>query len=224
MFELERAVRPQAELKPRDSLLLQNGYGCAVALSGAWAIVGASVVGRPSDPTNSTEPPTPGRAVLFHLARGRWKHAQELFPPDRLDVRFGQSVALGDAHAAVGAHNVVHLFGLSEGQWVLQQSIQRPQGTGGVFGSSLSMSNDRLAAGAWHAAPGPGDACGVDGWCASGSSCNSTDLRCYEDCWPQAHRLQKYWCQLSVAGLGERCERTRLQARPTRICADGACA
>lgn len=126
-------------------------FGSSVALSGDWAIVGAS-----AQPKNA-----PGTAYFFKRTGDTWTMAQgEVTAPIPADGdRFGTRVAIENDLAVVGAPGAadgntpggaVHLFSLgSDGSWSNSATLLPPGGVSGdSFGEELALHSTTLVVGA----------------------------------------------------------------------------
>ncbi|EAY26609.1 choice-of-anchor D domain-containing protein [Microscilla marina] len=82
---------------------VQDNFGCAVGVSGNNVIVGAR--GEDYDPNNQSDLNDAGAAYIFHLdAAGTWVQTKKIVATDRqAAATFGNSVAIDDDHAIVGA-------------------------------------------------------------------------------------------------------------------------
>lgn len=131
--------KQQNKLQPLD-LDSDDHFGSSVAISGNWAIVGAFR----ADASGKGQS---GAAYIFQLQDGAWQLHQKIVASDvAIDCYFGESVAIGNGVAVVGAPGVSHavyLFQLVNNKWVEQQKLSE----GGGFGNSLSFDGSRAIAG-----------------------------------------------------------------------------
>jgi hypothetical protein len=133
----------QAKLVASDR---QSGdfFGIAVAIEGDTALAGASKL------ENET-----GGAYLFTRSAGLWTQTARLSASDAqpLDA-FGESVALADDLAVVGAPNAqgkgaVYIYIRNGAEWQQQAKLTASDGAiGDLFGAAVAVSADRIVVGA----------------------------------------------------------------------------
>ncbi|MDX1578227.1 MAG: choice-of-anchor B family protein, partial [Gemmatimonadota bacterium] len=149
----EGTWRSSATLEP-EGLERNAGWGSAVALRGARALVGAPGQGRA------------GAVFVFERGDdGSWRQAAVLEDPDGGSDGLGSSLAfLSDDQVAVGAPRAERSRGAvagfvrsGEGTWSRAWRLE-PAGGGGVrgFGGALAARGDEL----WVGAPGSDDGAG----------------------------------------------------------------
>ena len=125
-----------------DDLQLRDYFGCAVAIDGDRAIVGAW--GHDLDPAAADNT---GAAFVFERqGDGDWLHVGTLQPPvAQPNGRFGMAVAIDGDFALVGApwaftySGVVHVFRRIDGVWQWSQQVDNPGTPYARFGTSLAM-------------------------------------------------------------------------------------
>ncbi len=141
----------------------QNGdcFGCSVAVSGTWAVVGAAFEDGSGPPTTES-----GAVYVFsRVAQNLWIEQQKLVASDSAPgAAFGVSVALSDGNLFVGAPfdaeqdpnaGAVYRFGLQAGVWVEQDKMRPSEvSPGHQFGRSMSLHGARIAIGAPRDVPG----------------------------------------------------------------------
>ncbi|HAD15120.1 MAG TPA: hypothetical protein DCF33_22070 [Saprospirales bacterium] len=130
-------------------------FGCSVAISGDWAIVGA----YGSDPGNVS---AQGSAYIFHRIDDTWTQHSKITAVDgAANDNFGVSVSIEGDVAVIGAPNddvgsitdegSAYVFGYlsSSNTWVQQDKITSPDGASGdAFGYSVAQWNTFIAVGA----------------------------------------------------------------------------
>ena len=123
----------------------EDGFGSAVSISGAYAVVGAPY-GQHSW--------TPSAAYVFIRSETTWTEQQKLQSLGLSD-RFGSSVSISGDYVAVGAPNSnsqrgnAYVFVRSGTQWTQQQKLTADDGQSyDYFGSSVSISGDYIVVGA----------------------------------------------------------------------------
>jgi len=116
VFHLENGQWVEKQTLHPDDLQSLVRFGVSSALSGDWAIVGASGYG--------------GAAYIFHLENGQWVQKQTLHPDDlQSGDYFGESIALSGDWAIVGSlyknqeAGAAYVFHLENGQWVEKQTL-----------------------------------------------------------------------------------------------------
>lgn len=147
----------QTELVSTDGVA-GDGFGGAVAVSGAIAVVGAA--GR------SVGGVSPGAAYVFTQSGGTWSQQQEFLPADSEGAAlFGSSVSVSGGTLVIGApfasqpaafaQGSVHVFTQTGATWSLQQQLWQTDATGNnTFGHAVSLSGDTLLVGANNKAIG----------------------------------------------------------------------
>ncbi|MBW4493763.1 MAG: hypothetical protein KME26_11890 [Oscillatoria princeps RMCB-10] len=165
---------------------LQGGdwFGSSVAISGDWAIVGASCAGAPGSKRA-------GAAYIFQYESGSWQQKQKLQPADlqRNDF-FGSTVAISDGWAIVGASDAdapgkenvgaAYIFQCENGVWEEKQKLQPAQlQRGDCFGSAVAISGGWAIVGAIYT-----DAAGFD------SAGAAYLFQCESGVWQQKHKLK----------------------------------
>jgi hypothetical protein len=121
-----------------------DGLGCATAISGDVAVVGAPGVNRYE-----------GAAYVFVRSGTTWSLRQTLTAPDApLQSLFGAAVATSNGTVVVGApgrsDGSTYLFTSSGSTWALQKQLKFATPTPD-FGTSLAISGETLAVGAVEA-------------------------------------------------------------------------
>ncbi len=147
----------QARLVASDGAA-EDRFGCAVALSGSTAVVGATQDWRAA-PNNR------GVVYVFTRSGTAWSQSQKLTAlGGAADDCFGCAVSLSGTTLAVGAwgksggetprlsaygRGAVYVFTRPASAWVQQQELAPAGGVGlEAFGSSVAVSADTLVAGA----------------------------------------------------------------------------
>jgi hypothetical protein len=126
-----------------------DAFGRGVAVSGAWALVGA-----PHANVNFVS--DAGSVFFFERSAGAWLCRQRVNTPTPVDTgEFGQSVSLSGLRAAIGApaenseRGFIHVFSREPTTW---RRNQPPVSSGGVinveFAGAVSISADTLLTGA----------------------------------------------------------------------------
>lgn len=135
------------KLQPYD-LHPEDCFGCAIALEGDTALVGAY------NSLNLLRQPTGAVYVLGNTLSG-WQDKQKLNPEDlKKGDCFGHSVAISGDFAGVGAYlaeetGVVYVFQRHKGIWLEYQKLQHPKlRKGDCFGYSVALQGDVLLIGA----------------------------------------------------------------------------
>lgn len=127
-----------ATLDPSDSVV-HDTFGNAVSLKGPVAFVGAwrrDEVGIDS-----------GAVYVFQESQGTWSELQKLVPGDAGDFGlFGQSIALCDGFAVVGAHERVYTYTQKDHLWSEDMNLA-PVPRGVDFGRTVSASADSILVG-----------------------------------------------------------------------------
>jgi len=151
-----------------------DNFGCSVAISGDWAIVGAS-----GDDDNGD---SSGSAYVYHFTGITWEFVQKLIPSDNAEGdNFGISVSLSGDRAIVGASGdddngsdsgSVYVFHCAGSIWIEEQKVTDPDGAeNDYYGSSVSLSGDCAIVGV----PGD-DENGTDSGSATVSLINSSSF------------------------------------------------
>jgi hypothetical protein len=141
-------------------------FGCAVALSGGTALLGAR-----GDAAIPGTVYAEGSAYVFTRMAGEWSQAARLTPPDGRDFGFGTAVAVDDDTALVGEFVIsdvaghystarAHVFERATGDWTHRsrfdhESDQRDD----FFGRAVGLSGDAALVGA----PDTDDYMGTEG-------------------------------------------------------------
>ncbi|MCH2136235.1 MAG: hypothetical protein MK101_06590 [Phycisphaerales bacterium] len=159
VFDAQVVANAQGAALPQAPLMLSqhkpgDHFGCAVAVDGDRAIVGAW--GRDSSPD---EQDNCGAAFVFERQQsGQWALVSTLMPPaPQAGERSGVAVDINGDVAIVSApyfgnfDGRVHVYVRSGGSWAWQQTIDNPGTVGARFGSAV------------HLALAPGNSGGVDG-------------------------------------------------------------
>jgi hypothetical protein len=127
-------------------------FGWSVAISGNYAIVGASY----NDDNNANDS---GSAYIFELSNGTWTEKQKLLASDAAaGDQFGWSVAISGNYAIVGAYiddnnanesGSAYIFELSNGTWTEKQKLLASDGAeSDRFGESVAISGNYAIVGA----------------------------------------------------------------------------
>jgi hypothetical protein len=128
-----------------------NSWGCTVALSGNYALVGV-----PNDDTNGSGA---GAAYLLELKEGSWQEKKKFLASDgeELDL-FGYSVALTKNYALVGAMGkddvqgvnagAAYLYNLLDGNWTEKKLVASDGDNIDQFGYSVALSEKYVLIGA----------------------------------------------------------------------------
>lgn len=141
-----------------------DGFGKAVALSGATALVGAHLADSAADDA--------GAAYVFRASGAAWVQEAKLVASDaEEDDYFGFSVDISETTALVGAYSyddafeshsynvgAAYVFELSNGRWNQQARLNAPYlSVHEWFGYSVALANDSLIVGApWATTTGQG--------------------------------------------------------------------
>ncbi|MGK7944801.1 MAG: interleukin-like EMT inducer domain-containing protein [Microcystaceae cyanobacterium] len=143
----DQAWLQSQKIQPYD-LHSEDCFGCAIALEGKTALVGAY------NSVNLLRHST-GAVYVFQNHEGIWQDQQKLQPEVlQKGDSFGCAVALSGKFAAVGAYlaqetGVVYLFQQENGIWQDYQTLHLPQlKKGDCFGYSLALEGDTLLVGA----------------------------------------------------------------------------
>jgi hypothetical protein len=129
-----------------------DGFGCAVAISGTTILIGAS---RDDEGALIDA----GSATIWQWRDNAWELQAKLIPPDAASADwFGSAVAIDAGVAAIGAYGdddrgekcgAVFTYRLEDGAWILDQKlVPNDLAAGDWFGFSLALSGDLLAVGA----------------------------------------------------------------------------
>ena len=153
VFEKTGSTWSQAAKLLADDWSLNSYFGNAVALSGEWALIGAT--------TNNISTPysSEGAAYVFHHDASGWVQTQKLAPNDAApNDLFGWAVALDGDRAVIGASNkttsspsagAAYIFEESGGIWTQQQRLTASDGGQfDSFGISVALSGDDVVVGA----------------------------------------------------------------------------
>lgn len=125
-------------LSPFDS---SADFGRAVAV---WGDV--IVAGDPSAKPPSME--TEGMVFAYRKTNGQWVDDGRLAPPaGPLPYALGQSLALQDGRAFVGADRAVHIFERTPAGWSQTERLTAPAFAEFPFGAPLAVSGETLAVG-----------------------------------------------------------------------------
>ncbi len=118
---------------------ISDHYGSSVAISGKYAIVGAS-----------GDDFSVGAAYILKNEDGTWSEVQKISPRDGgRNGRFGSSVAILGNYAVVGApyintgRGAIYIYKIQDGVWSESQKI-RGRIRNGYFGKSVSISEDEI--------------------------------------------------------------------------------
>jgi hypothetical protein len=144
-----------------------DNFGCAVAIFGDYAIVGASLEGQ--NDVNGNPASSFGAAFIFkyNSSRDRWEVMQKLDLGDNRTHNdyFGYSVSIGDGYAIIGAYAededaanannmenagsaFIYKYVAVSDSWVLQKKIVASNRTfSAYFGYSVSISGDYVVVG-----------------------------------------------------------------------------
>lgn len=114
-------------LAPSDSSA-NDGFGSAVAISGDYAVIGAS-----------------GAAYVFVRSAGAWTQQQKLTISGVTSL--GRAVTISGTTLAVSASDSVYVFIRSGTTWTQQQKLQGAA-SGDDYGFSISLSGETLSVGA----------------------------------------------------------------------------
>lgn len=158
-------------------------FGSAIALSGDWAVIGASG-------DKSSVPARSGSAFFFHRQGGSWLRAEPPVqaPAPAPDDAFGARVAVDGDLAVVGAPGnprsdsyagrtgAVYVYTLgTDGTWSLSDTIAPADGAAGdQFGFELALDSGALLVGAPGAAERGADAGAAYSFGRHGSSFDHT--------------------------------------------------
>ena len=121
-------------------------FGTAVAVDGATLLIGAPLAEFDGNET--------GAVHVYEYADDGWQRQTVLTPADSPDVElFGQSVAINDTTAVVGApgaeDGAVFVFERGADGWVQQASVPGPGlESGAEFGRAVALSGDSALVGA----------------------------------------------------------------------------
>jgi len=124
-----------------------DGYGNSVAISGAYAVVGAPSESEDAAGENSLS--YAGSAYIYKYNGSNWVQQQKIVASDRaVDDSFGNSVSISGDYIIVGAlfkagSGAAYIFVRSGETWTEQQKIVAlDNATNDDFGSSVSISGD----------------------------------------------------------------------------------
>lgn len=141
------AAQEQARLEASDG---QAGdeFGCAVSVSGEWAIVGACF--------EDDEAEDAGAAYFFYSNGTNWMEVEKVTASDgEADDRFAYSVAIEGNYAVIGAiyddgsTGAAYIFHYDGDFWSQQAKLTASDAaTTDLFGWSVAISGDRVAIGA----------------------------------------------------------------------------
>ncbi len=128
-------------------------FGCSVAVSGDYAIVGAH--------NNDDYGNNAGLAYIFERdIGGTWNQVQILYASNYdVDDEFGYSVAISGDYAIVAAYNysgssgAIYIFEREGGTWNEKQTFTAESG-GDYYGESVSISGNYAIVGAYFHDPG----------------------------------------------------------------------
>lgn len=139
-------------------------FGNSVAISGDYAIVGASNEDEDALGTNTLS--DAGSAYIFKNNAGTWTQVQKIVASDRgVGDRFGISVAISGDYAIVGAYwededafganallraGSAYIFKNNAGTWTeVQKIVASDRGIYDNFGNSVTISSDYAIVGAY---------------------------------------------------------------------------
>ena len=141
---------------------LEDRFGSSVAISGNYAIVGAEFEDEPANNQTGMGGPTSGKAYIFDVTTGALVHT--LNNPngysDSGEDRFGNSVAISDNYAIVGAKfeddaggsssGKAYIFNVTTGALVHTLDNPNPFGSSASdqFANSVAISGDYIIVGA----------------------------------------------------------------------------
>lgn len=143
--------RREATLAPRGATA-SEGFGFAVAIDGAVAVVSAVQPDDRSDPGGRWS-----STFVFERRNGSWEQRARLVPLDpHSSDGFGMALAVERDVIAVGRHRdnweyssgEVYLYRRTAGRWELERILTPPDGMDRGFGAALALSGDRLIVGA----------------------------------------------------------------------------
>ncbi len=118
-------------------------FGCALAVSGERAIVGAC---NDSDVKRNA-----GSATFFQLRDGDWEEVAIVAPAQLSEgALFGFAVDIDEDRAIVSAfeEQKVYVYNFTGSDWVLETELVAGDDAGGRFGRSIAISGDRIIVGA----------------------------------------------------------------------------
>ncbi|BAZ24842.1 hypothetical protein NIES4073_57420 [Kalymmatonema gypsitolerans NIES-4073] len=145
-FENNQWIEKQ-KLQAQDQQVQEaDRFGCSVAISGDWALVGAY-----------EKDTRTGAAYVFHLENGEWKEKQKLQAQDKqANDLFGYSVVISGDWALVGADGkdnftgAAYVFHLENGEWKEKQQLQaQDKLADDRFGDSVAIIEDWALVGAY---------------------------------------------------------------------------
>ncbi|MCK4529910.1 MAG: choice-of-anchor D domain-containing protein, partial [Candidatus Marinimicrobia bacterium] len=130
-------------------------FGCSVAISGDYVIVGA--YDEDEDINGENTLLTAGSAYIFTRNVDTWSQQQKIVASDRAESNwFGYSVAISGDHAIIGAYRelwntgAAYIFARDTIGWVQQQKITATRlATSDYFGHSVDISGDYSIVGAY---------------------------------------------------------------------------
>jgi len=126
--------------QPITALASYTNFGRSVAMSETYALMGALEANLGA---------SQGDAYLYNLITGEWTDLSTTAgePITALSyANFGQSTALNDSYAMIGATNKVYLYDLTNGAWTTLSSVENSPITTSYQGFGLSMAlNDTYA-------------------------------------------------------------------------------
>jgi hypothetical protein len=159
----------EAAFTQQQKLVAVNGQandllGCAVAIDGNTAVIGAHK-------DRSASGVKPGTAYVFVRSGNLWIQQQELNAGENGD-RFGYAVAISGDTIVIGAPNddisnrsnqgSAYVFVRSAGVWLLQQKLTADKGKADEdFGCSVAIKGDTIAAGALYTDVGANESQGA---------------------------------------------------------------
>lgn len=142
----------------------EDNYGCSVAVSGDYAIVGAKY--EDHDIVGGSNKLQAGSAYIFKNESGTWTQVQKIVASDRsADDWFGNSVAISGDYIVVGAYQEdedelgtntlesagsAYIFKNESGTWnEVQKIVALDRAANDFFGYTVAISGDYIVAGAY---------------------------------------------------------------------------
>ncbi|MBD3559343.1 hypothetical protein H6S82_10765, partial [Planktothrix sp. FACHB-1355] len=147
IFQLQDRKWQQKQLLQPIDLGVGDQFGCAVAIRGEWAIVGA----HKADASGIQDA---GSAYVFRLENGVWQQKQKLQATGLgVNSNFGKGIAISGEWAMIGASHsqafdvanagAAYVFRLENGVWRQKQRLQPVDlGINQCFGHSIAISGE----------------------------------------------------------------------------------
>ena len=157
IFQNTGGIWTQVNILEASDFEADDLFGCSVAISGDYAMVGAWREDEDEDEINSFS--DAGSVYVFHNNGGTWSELQKIVASDRgTSDAFGWSVALSGDYAIIGAKEddqnatggndlqsagSAYIFKNTAGTWAqMQKIVASDRGTNDEFGNSVGISGD----------------------------------------------------------------------------------